>query len=840
MAIDMTTTAVLSIIIRARNEASAALRGAAADATGLQASLRGAGTAMLTAGAGLGLVTAGLATGMGALVKQATDFQTTLQHVQGNTTLTTADIRTMHDAILALGQQSGASFNELADAFMHTTNVGFTMAESIKIVRAGMESAIASGSDVGQVVNTLATAMREFNLPAAEAARVMDELHVAAASGNATLEQFVESAAKAHAMAAALHMPLEQIDAAFVAMTRHGFDVATASTYLTGMLAKMAGVSGQNLAALRALSGQTGINLVADFQNVGKQGYSLVKVITDLRTALEAVPQGARLSAEQIRTLGQEAMAQGSSQKDANAIMKAAGGAMGGTVAELFRLIPAMRGGLAAMVLTGQGFKDLTLATQNTSAAMRGAIIPAMGTASPTATAYAAALKTVGNQMAILERTVQGTAIVVGEAFLPQINRLLTTIGPLVKAFADWAKAHKEVIAQVLPLVTALAGLGATVLLVGGTIALFAAALTPAAITVGALIVAIAALTKAFTDHNTAVRAVAFVVGVAAGVLVGYRSAAAAVAVVSGVARTATLLWAAAQWVLNAALTANPIGIIIVALAAVAAGLIWAYQNVAPFRDAVNGLWTGVSGAAQSIAHAFRDIIGGAIGWALDRLNDFITLLGHIPGVHLAPIPRTLPPPPPALSGGPLSIGAPGAGTGGGPLPGASGVLGSTVGLQTPAPSGGAVPYGARAIIPGAADAWNKYMVPAAGTQATAALQDAIAQAARAGNPLAAGFQQQAAAQRAIAPATLGAGNQQPSAGSTQLLGGGGTTVNITVSVGTGAVQVQQGAGPQAETQTRDYGLKIGEKIADALAQFARAERAVISPPRPHAGGARG
>jgi hypothetical protein len=748
----------------------------------------------------------------------------------------------MHDAILQLGEQSGASFTELADAFMHVTNVGFSMADTIKIVRAGMESAVASGSDVGQVVNTLATAMREFNLPAAEAARVMDELHVAAASGNATLEQFVEGAAKAHAMAASLSMPLEQIDAAFVAMTRHGFDVATSSTYLTGMLSKMAGVSGQSLAALQALSAQTGINLVADFQHVGQQGYSLQKVITDLRTALDAVPQGARLSAAQIKQLGQEAMAQGSTQKEATAIMKAATGAMGGHIAELFRLIPAMRGGLAAMVLTGQGFGDLTEATKNTSAAINGQVIPAMGVASPTATAYAEALKTVGNQMAVLERNVQGTAIVVGEAFLPQVNRLLATIGPLVKGFADWAKAHADVIAQVLPLVTALSGLAAVVLLVGGTVVLLAAALNPVTIVLLALGTAAILVTAAINSHNTAVRLLVGTLGVALGVFAGYRAAVGAMVAISGVARAATLAWTAAQWALNVALDANPIGLVIVGIAALVAGLVLVATHMEQVRAAAGGLWTAISGAAQSIAHAFTDIIGGAIGWALARLNDFIALLGHIPGVHLTPITFSLSPPPPGASGGPLSIGSPvgaSGAAGNGPIPGATGVSGGTVGAQTPAgtpATPGAVPYGSRAIIPGAADVWNQFNQQA-GLQAASAARNMRYASQVAADEFARSLRAPVPTEpTAGASGTVG----QPSAGSTTLLGGSGPVVNITVEVRSGAVQVGGGGSGADDARWRAFAQKVGEGYADLVATLAKAERMVSTPGRPALGGSRG
>ncbi|MGY5232860.1 NlpC/P60 family protein [Lactiplantibacillus plantarum] len=47
-------------------------------------------------------------------------------------------------------------------------------------------------------------------------------------------------------------------------------------------------------------------------------------------------------------------------------------------------------------------------------------------------------------------------------------------------------------------------------------------------------------------------------------------------------------LAAAAQWLLNAAMTANPIGIAVVAIAALAAGLVLAYKHIKPFREWVN------------------------------------------------------------------------------------------------------------------------------------------------------------------------------------------------------------------------------------------------------------
>jgi hypothetical protein len=64
------------------------------------------------------------------------------------------------------------------------------------------------------------------------------------------------------------------------------------------------------------------------------------------------------------------------------------------------------------------------------------------------------------------------------------------------------------------------------------------------------------------------------------------------------VAAGATKAWAAGQWLLNAALTANPIGLIVVAVAALVAGLIIAYKKSETFRNIVQGALKAVGSAA--------------------------------------------------------------------------------------------------------------------------------------------------------------------------------------------------------------------------------------------------
>lgn len=130
----------------------------------------------------------------------------------------------------------------------------------------------------------------------------------------------------------------------------------------------------------------------------------------------------------------------------------------------------------------------------------------------------------------------------------------------------------------------------------------------------------------------------AAVVAVTAAVL-SYKATVAAATAITALHTTATTAMAAAhkaaaagatglqvaQAALNTVLSANPIGLVVAALAALAAGLVTAYHTSETFRNIVNGAFQAVASIAQST-------IGAAIGW-LDklsyRLNSFLGKDGY-------------------------------------------------------------------------------------------------------------------------------------------------------------------------------------------------------------------
>jgi murein DD-endopeptidase MepM/ murein hydrolase activator NlpD len=112
-----------------------------------------------------------------------------------------------------------------------------------------------------------------------------------------------------------------------------------------------------------------------------------------------------------------------------------------------------------------------------------------------------------------------------------------------------------------------------------------------------------------------------------------------AVTIWNNAAKVASVAWAGAQWLLNAAMTANPIGLVVVAIAALVGGFILAYRKSETFRNIVQGAMDGVKNAAAAVTRwftrsfvpFFTDTIPGAfratVNWVQRRWGDLKDLL---------------------------------------------------------------------------------------------------------------------------------------------------------------------------------------------------------------------
>ena len=126
-------------------------------------------------------------------------------------------------------------------------------------------------------------------------------------------------------------------------------------------------------------------------------------------------------------------------------------------------------------------------------------------------------------------------------------------------------------------------------------------------------------------------------------------------------AEAASKAWAAAQWLLNAALDANPIGIVVIAIVALVAAIVLAWQHSETFRDIVTGAFNAVLDVVQAVWgwiktnwglllaiitgpiglavlaitrnwQAIKDGVTGVYDWIVSTFNDVVTTITGLPG----------------------------------------------------------------------------------------------------------------------------------------------------------------------------------------------------------------
>lgn len=206
---------------------------------------------------------------------------------------------------------------------------------------------------------------------------------------------------------------------------------------------------------------------------------------------------------------------------------------------------------------------------------------------------------TTANKLRLAQNRAKEMGITLAAGLLPAIQGVLEVAGPIVSSVADFAGKHQTLSTVLIGTATGfmalrVVGMGASWMfsyVAGGAHLLRA---TCALLVPG--LFRTAAAEGAVTTATNAGRAAAVRQGAA---LVASRAAALGAAAASKVA-------AVGQWALNAALSANPVGIVVMAVGALAAGMVYLYKTCEPVRAAFDAVFGW---------------IGGKIGWAWEKLK---------------------------------------------------------------------------------------------------------------------------------------------------------------------------------------------------------------------------
>ena len=89
-------------------------------------------------------------------------------------------------------------------------------------------------------------------------------------------------------------------------------------------------------------------------------------------------------------------------------------------------------------------------------------------------------------------------------------------------------------------------------------------------------------------------------------------------------AQVATALWTKAQTVLNMVLNANPIGLVVMAIAAVVAALVLAYNKCDWFREKVQELWSWLGEKLAPVGEALADFWTNTLAPAFEKVGNYL------------------------------------------------------------------------------------------------------------------------------------------------------------------------------------------------------------------------
>lgn len=238
--------------------------------------LQGAGKKISDVGSSLTKAVSVPLTGFGvAAGKAAMDFEDSMAKVSTIADTTVLPIEDIEKAIIALSNETGVASGEIAESVYNVISATGDTANAVNLVGDATKLATAGFSDSNSALSILTTAMNAYGLSADQASHISDSLIMTQNLGVTTVADLSTSMGKAIATASAYGVNLENLESAYVSLTKGGINTAESTTYLSSMFKEL-GDSGSTVGKI--IQEKTG----QSFGSLMNDGYSLADVLSIL------------------------------------------------------------------------------------------------------------------------------------------------------------------------------------------------------------------------------------------------------------------------------------------------------------------------------------------------------------------------------------------------------------------------------------------------------------------------------------------------------------------------------------------------------------------------------
>lgn len=555
-------------------------------AAAAQTRLRGA---QAEAAAGSGIMSKAL--GIGALavaavgyesVKAAGNFESLTEHLVTDAGESQKNLSMIRAGMMSLAAQTGTSTTDIANGMYHVESAGYHGAQALSVMKAAAEGAKVGGADLDTVSKALTGTMNAYNMSGSQATSMMNQLIATVGQGDMRMQDLASSLGNVAPIAAAAGISFAQVGAAIATMTAQNMSAQQATQDLAHTISSLQNPNAVQIKEMQAL----GLNSNQVSKSLGKVG------LTGTLDALtQAVARNTKGGDVLISTFNASKQAAANAQTEIKAmpanLQKLAQAYLNGSITskqwttDLKGLSPVQASLMKQFASTAdQTHKFNNLLTSGSPAAQT--YNAAMSKLLGGTTGLKTALMLTGGRMSTFKAgadAIAGAAAKSGKD-VDNWGRIQATFNQkLDRAKASVEAAGISIGNVLLPVVSKVAGAVADVV---GPVAQW------------------------MSQNQKLVGLIATVVGVLS---VG-------IGVMVTVSKV-TKAWEAAQKALNLAMRANMIGIIITAIVALVAGLIYAYTHFKTFRDIVNDVGKFVAAVFVGLWHAletaFHAIVSAAV-----------------------------------------------------------------------------------------------------------------------------------------------------------------------------------------------------------------------------------
>nr|WP_302028856.1 phage tail tape measure protein [Eubacterium ramulus] len=194
------------------------------------------------------------------------------------------DTDNLKSKIADMSKQTGISAEELNETLYQAMSAGIPVTEDMGTALAAVQTAaklsVGGFTSSSTAMSGLTTAINAYGLSADDASRIADEFILVQNKGVTTVDELASNMGRAISTGSAYGVNLENLNTAYISLTKGGISTAESTTYLSSMMNEL-GDSGSDVG--KVLQEKTGMS----FSQLMDNGYSLADVLDILMASVD-------------------------------------------------------------------------------------------------------------------------------------------------------------------------------------------------------------------------------------------------------------------------------------------------------------------------------------------------------------------------------------------------------------------------------------------------------------------------------------------------------------------------------------------------------------------------